>query len=293
VAARIPVRHPVAGRRVRVTRASSRLTRTRFVAAATLLLASGVFQWLTVAHEFALDPDEVRIEGLVNTSVDAALEALGLEGGLRPNVFRIRTDTLREELLSLPAVTQASVEVMLPDRLLVTVDERRPIFVWRAGGADHLVDLGGVLFASADGSGAGGLPLIEDRRSRAPARLGDRLEPLDLEVVRLLGAVTPEMLDSAAPDLSLTIDDADGFVLTAPTGWRAVFGHYTPHLRTAGLVDDQVQCLRALLSGQERRVETVFLSPSAERCGTYVPRVGRQPPEPAEPSETPDTRREP
>jgi hypothetical protein len=236
------------------------------------LLASGAFQWLTVAPDFALDPGEVHIDGLVHTSSAAALAALDLRERVRPNVFRIRTDALRGELLALPAITRAEVEVVLPDRLLVTVEERQPIFVWRAGGADHLVDVEGILFAPAGASPSGGLPIIEDRRAGAVAGVGRRIDPLDLEVVRLLGAVTPEMLRSAAPALGLTIDDADGFVIEASTGWRAVFGRYTPHLRTADLVDDQVQCLRSLLAGQESEIRTVFLSPSAERCGTYRPR---------------------
>ena len=282
--ARIPVRHPVAGRRTRISRASTRLTRTRFAAAACLLLASGTFQWLTVAPDFALDPGEVRIDGLVHTSTDAALAAVELREGVRPNVFRIRTDALQQALLALPAITRAEVEVVLPDRLGIAVEERRPIFVWRVGGSDHLVDVEGVLFAVAGPALPVGLPVVEDRRAGAVARLGERIDPLELEIVRLLGAVTPEMLGSAAPGLTLAIDDRDGFVIHAPTGWRAVFGRYTPHLRTADLVDDQVQCLRSLLAGQEAEIETVFLSPSAERCGTYRPRdvpAGSEPPAPS------------
>jgi hypothetical protein len=65
--------------------------------------------------------------------------------------------------------------------------------------------------------------------------------------------------------------DEEGWVVEAgPGGWRAVFGFYTPSLRTPELLPRQVQCLRELLVGREERLSVVYLSPVGDRCGTYV-----------------------
>jgi hypothetical protein len=146
------------------------------------------------------------------------------------------------------------------------------------------VDVDGLLFAPASaalpgslGTGATGtaLPAPVDQRARPRPSVGDRLDPLDLEVVRLLGAVTPEMAGSAATELRLSVEDDLGWVLEAPGAWRAVFGHYSPQLVPPSTIPRQVQCLAALLHGQESRVRLVRLALSADACGTYVDGAAR------------------
>ena len=70
-----------------------------------------------------------------------------------------------------------------------------------------LVDVEGTAFASADrapsgelgdGSTGSGMPAVDDVRADVVMDLGDRLDPVDLEAVRLLGAVTPDMVGSEA-----------------------------------------------------------------------------------------------
>jgi cell division septal protein FtsQ len=282
----LPVRQPVAGRRrTSITRASGGVSVLRLLAAGVLLAASGAFYWLTTDETFAVDPGEVAIAGLTYTDAGVARHALRLDTGERPNLFRVRTDDLERALRSLPAVLHASVTAELPDRLRVEVEERRPILAWRAGGSEFLVDAEGWLFAERPGEAAAGepVPTIEDRRATSTATtVGARLDPLDLRVVRLLGAVTPATLASSSSELELHVDDSDGYVLAAPGAWRAIFGVYTPELRTPELIDDQVQCLRALLEGREATIETVYLAPTAERCGTFRP-VGSPEPSPRRP----------
>ncbi len=49
-----------------------------------------------------------------------------------------------------------------------------------------------------------------------------------------------------------------------------MFGLYTATVRTADIVPSQAQCLGELLAGRERQIETVYLSPNGDQCGTYV-----------------------
>ncbi len=70
----------------------------------------------------------------------------------------------------------------------------------------------------------------------------------------------------------MVVTDANGFILdTRPKGWSAVFGFYTPSLRTTELIPGQVRLLRSLLVGREQLVDRVILA--SETDGTYTPRA--------------------
>ncbi len=158
---------------------------------------------------------------------------------------------------------------------------------WTSGDRSWLMDAEGVVFAPATeeemadtGDGATGtrLPGIKDSRTEAPLGIGDRLDPVSLEAVRMLGNVTPQLLHSDASALYLSLDDEDGWVLTAPRHWRAVFGHYTQTLAPPSRIPSQVQCLRSLLEDSEPEVDGVTLAVGPERCGTF--RAGTPEPRP-------------
>jgi hypothetical protein len=62
-----------------------------------------------------------------------------------------------------------------------------------------------------------------------------------------------------------------GFVVHAdPDGWTAIFGFYTPSLRTPDLIPGQVNLLKSLLEGREATVDQVILASDTD--GTYVAR---------------------
>ena len=74
------------------------------------------------------------------------------------------------------------------------------------------------------------------------------------------------------PRWRVSVTDENGFVVpTRPSGWTAVFGFYTPSLRTTGIIPGQVRLLRSLLVGREATVERVILA--SETDGTYTPRA--------------------
>jgi hypothetical protein len=102
--------------------------------------------------------------------------------------------------------------------------------------------------------------------------LGGRVDATTVDANLRLASLTPDSLGTSYAALALSVDDSDGYVLTAgPGGWRAVFGHYTPTLRPVDIIDRQVACLRARIDAGERDIEVVYLSPVDDRCGTYVP----------------------
>lgn len=254
-----------------------------------LLLASGAFYGLTTSPTFALDPTSVEVEGLRYTDPVAARQALGLEEGEHPNLFHLRTARLEAALLTLPTVRAATVQARLPAELHVAVEERVPILVWRRVGAQWLVDVEGAILAPAPAGH--GLPSVDDQRaavasgaSDATWLAGGRVLPLDLEVARVLGAVTADDLGPTGSSLDLTVDDSEGWVLTSDDGWRAVFGHYAPASRPPASIQEQLTCLSALLHSADGDVAEVTLSLSDDACGTFLPR--------ATPTVTPTGRRD-
>ena len=70
-----------------------------------------------------------------------------------------------------------------------------------------------------------------------------------------------------------------------PKGWSAVFGFYTPSLRTTELIPGQVRLLRSLLVGREQLVDRVILA--SETDGTYTPRATPKPSPKPKPSTAP------
>lgn len=211
------------------------------------------------------------------TSEQALHDALDLpEGG---NVFRLDTGPLVAALRALPAVAEASVSVQLPDAVVVSVAERVPVLAWQVGDIRYIADGQGVIFATLadDGILPSGVAVIEDRRPAEGAALaiGDRIDPVDLDVATRLGSLSPAQIGSTATSLRVSITTADGFVVSAPRAWIAVFGFYSPATRATDMIPGQVRLLRSILLGREATLARIVLA--SETDGTYVPRTTPKP----------------
>jgi cell division septal protein FtsQ len=204
------------------------------------------------------------------TTRQALVDAIATPAGT--NLFRIRTAPIEARLRTLPGVASAHVFASLPDTLVVRIEERTAILAWAVGERRYLVDRAGVLFATSTAAAvtAAGLPTIGD--SRAPAsglKVGSKLDPVELDAATRLGSLSPADVGSRATALVVQVTTANGFVVgTLPRSWIAVFGLYTPSLRTPAMVPGQVRLLRSLLFGREDGVDRVFLPD--EDSGTVI-----------------------
>ena len=226
-----------------------------------------------VGASSAFEYANLQVAGAVFTDVAAAEEAVASAQG--ENLFRLSTAPLVAALEELPTVAQATVSVQLPETLVVTVRERVPVLVWRVGARRYLADSEGELFGrlGADPPAvAADLPVIDDRRAASVGlSVGARLDPQDVDAATRLASLVPADVGSAADELSVRVTDNDGFVVRAnPQGWLAIFGYYTPSLRTPELIPGQVRLLRSLLIGREPLIARVVLA--SETDGTYVPK---------------------
>jgi len=245
-----------------------RLTPGRAGALLGILASLGAIYGLTASSAFTYARAEIpELRWTARAAIEAAI---GLDPGTR--LFPLTVGPLEARIRNLPGVAAASVEVSLPDTLVVSVTEREPILVWAVGESAFLVDRDGVLFATTapTGAAAAGLPVIDDSRTDAVGlAVGSRLDPVDLDAARRLGSVVPADIESVADALVITISEANGFVLgTSPPSWIAIFGGYTPTQRTATMIPGQVRLLRSLLSGREQLVDTVILAD--ETNGTFI-----------------------
>lgn len=239
------------------------------------MLAAG-YLWTLVTGPAAFGVERVDAPNLRWTADTVVAEALiGVAG---TNLFRLDTGPLEARLAALPAIRSAEVSVSLADAtVLVTLVEREPILAWRAGDTAYLVDGEGVVVAvrAADAPGIS-LPTVEDRRRDAETDLaiGERLDPIDLDVATRLASLVPADVGTAAATLRVQLTDRDGYVVAAG-GWEAVFGFYGPATRSPNLIPGQVRLLRSLLADREAEVERVILASDTD--GTYVPRTTPKP----------------
>jgi len=236
----------------------------------------------------AFDYTKMQLEGAQFTDPTAVEAALASARG--ENLFRLSTGPLLAALERLPTVDHARIDVRLPATLAVTIDERKAVLVWRAGGTRYLTAADGTLFATlgdATAGAAAGLPEVDDRRAVSGAlAIGSKLAPVDVDAATRLASLRPADVGSQAVALAIAVTDENGFVLTTrPAGWSAVFGFYTPSLRTTELIPGQVRLLRSLLEGREPQVDRVILASDTD--GTYVPKATPRPSGSSKPSKAP------
>jgi cell division septal protein FtsQ len=241
-----------------------------------MLASAAAIYGATASPAFGLA--HVELDGLHYTEEATVRARLSLTEGL--NLFTLATGPLEERLDALPTVADAEVIVRLPDVLQVRLAERVPILVWRVDGRDLLLGADGILFAQLGEdppSEAAALPVVEDRRAASETLgVGWRLEEVDFDAATRLASLRPVDVGSSSRAIEVTVTDEQGYVVSnGDGGWTAIFGFYTPSLRTPEIIPGQVRLLRSLLSGREATIERVILA--SESDGTYTEKASPSP----------------
>ena len=255
-------------------RASAGLTPVRAGAALALLVAIGGLYGTVASDTFAAR--ETLIEGATWTSLDSVRSALAVPAGT--NVFMLRTSDLEQRLEDLPSIADAHVSVGLPDQVRVNLVERIALLGWRVGDRTFLVDATGTLFGELPPDApeaAASLPVIRDLRATSgELSVGSTLDPPSLDAALRLGSLTAADIGSTSQSLGIRVDDTNGFVLTGePAGWSAIFGFYTPTLRTTDLIPGQIRLLRSfMLDPRHAEDDVVRIILADGKSGTWVPR---------------------
>jgi hypothetical protein len=254
-----------------IRRASAGLSAVRAGAALAMLVSAGAIYGVGASAAFGFKT--LELDGDQYTLADDVRRLVGVTGGA--NLFLVATDVIEARIAHLPTVAGVDVEVSLPTTIRVALRDRQPVLTWRVGERSFLVDGGGMLFAELGDQAtedATLLPAVADLRAGSLSlEVGAALDPIDIDAATRLGSVRPDQIGSAAGSLRLSVSDEHGFVVHAdPDGWTAIFGFYTPSLRTPDLIPGQVNLLRVLLEGREATVAEVILASDTD--GTYVAR---------------------
>jgi len=118
----------------------------------------------------------IEIEGLDRLDASRVRTWLGMvEGG---SIWQASPRVLEERLEAQAAIADADVRRLLPDRLRVTIRERRPRAILRAGEALFLVDQGGVVLDPASPGQASELPIVSVDTERWREAHPERAEPV-------------------------------------------------------------------------------------------------------------------
>jgi cell division protein FtsQ len=254
-----------------IRRASAGLSPVRAGAALAMLVSAGAIYGAGASTAFGFRT--LELDGDRYTVAEDVRGLVGVSPGA--NLFLVGTDEIEARIGQLPTVAGVEVEVSLPETIRVSIDDREPVMTWRVGERAFLVDPGGLLFAELGDQPTGdaaGLPAITDGRAESTGlEVGDTLDPIDVDAATRLGSVRPDQIGSSARSLRVSVSDQNGFVVRAdPDGWTAIFGFYTPSLRTPDLIPGQVYLLGTLLAGRESSVDQLILASDTD--GTYISR---------------------
>ncbi|HLI20631.1 MAG TPA: cell division protein FtsQ/DivIB [Stellaceae bacterium] len=118
--------------------------------AQTRIAAAGAQLHLTV--------ESVQVVGRHRADARAILAALGVKRGTP--ILGIDLDAAKTRLEALPWIRTASIERLLPDTLLVHIDERAPLALWQHDGKFDLIDQDGNVIANANVADYPSLPQI-------------------------------------------------------------------------------------------------------------------------------------
>jgi len=134
------------------------------------------------AADAGLRVDEIFVTGRSQTPRDDLLAALRLDRGTP--IFAFDPEAARERVEKLPWVRRAAVERMLPDTVLLHIEERKPLALWQNKGEFHLIDEDGSVILRTGLERFSDLPIVVG--PDAPAHAKALLETLQAE---------PELMD--------------------------------------------------------------------------------------------------
>jgi len=201
---------------------------TRLALAATLVVGlSAGLAWLAQRPRF--DFHRIEVVGELRHVSRAAIRA-AIAGRLQGNFFTMRLAQSRAAFESIPWVASASVRRVWPDRLVVTLVERRAIGIWSDG---RVVSDAGQLFevnpaeAELDGPQVefAGPPRFAAEAVQKLGSLGTLLRPLSATIVALeiSDRASWTLRTQAGQTFDLGRDDPPGAV---PARLAAIVAHY-------------------------------------------------------------------
>ena len=121
----------------------------------------------TASSEAGFVVRQVEIDGATNQPRLSIYREV-LDGG-SDSMLLADLDAMRERLVALPWVKDASIQRRWPDRLHITIEERKPAAIWQYKGRLRLIDAEGMVLPAPDLSRFAALPLLVGAEARLQA----------------------------------------------------------------------------------------------------------------------------
>lgn len=167
-----------------------------------------------------------------------------LLNGRQTSIFLVNTTEIFDSILiSFPELVGSQVEISLPNRIVITAAERKPVILWQSDAGNYWIDAEGVILAPR-GEASGLLtilspvspPLLVERhepgnfveyatmvferktRPADPAERAAHIHPDVLQAALEMNSLIPE-------GATLIYDPISGMGWQDPGGWEAYFGN--------------------------------------------------------------------
>jgi cell division protein FtsQ len=206
-------------------------------------LASGTMAIILVIAIWALlnasnfQVDGVRVLGAKRLTANDINAALNLDGVA---IVSILPDQVKQDLLAaFPDILNATIEVGIPNSVVVRIDERQPVLAWKQDGQTQWIDQNGIAFPER-GSEEGlitveaeGSPVIKSADAGSSDASTAQTTPVaqpDAPKVFLPPEMIPSIvkLSQQAPaGMPIAFSPKYGLGWNDPQGWKVYFGTET------------------------------------------------------------------
>ena len=187
------------------------------IASLLLLIASlGVLLYIATAPRFTVR--DIQVEGAQAMNAQAVAD---LAAARDQSIWLVDTRGITDRLKTSAYIEQVDAYLTLPDRLTITVGERRPDVRWRSGGALYLLDASGRVLGTATTAPLTNTLVIEDRGNRQ-LQPNDMVDPEALKLGRVLALRLPAELKLTPA--SIAWDSESGIVVTTTDHGTIIFG---------------------------------------------------------------------
>jgi hypothetical protein len=183
------------------------------------LLAFALYQLWNLPRFRVVQAQVNGLQRLTSSDVNAIL---GLED---TPIFTVDSSQLQKDLEdAFPEFSSVSVSASLPNKVVVTVQERVPILTWRQDGRTTLVDANGISFPMRSANDALPSPQVE-AFDAPPVQIEDAVSGeqghfLSAEMVSAIMSMSAQ----APADTPLVYDSQHGLGWKDPQGWEVYFG---------------------------------------------------------------------
>ena len=208
------------------------ITSGRIASLLLLIAALGGLLYVATAPRFTVR--DITVDGAQAMKASAVADLAGVRG---QSIWLVDTQQIVDRLKASAYIEQAQAGVALPDRLTISVTERRPEVRWQSGGTLYLLDASGrVLDTNTTGPISDTL-VIEDRSNRL-LQPNDMVDTDALKLGRILSLRLPAELGLRPAHIGWNIDTK--IFITTADNRTIIFGR-------SDNLDDKFSVLGTLL----------------------------------------------